>query len=130
MISIMFHSTGLNSLKWRSPHISEPLDIFKDKLDVIREEGYTSLSMREAVERIGQKRDRIVHLTFDDGYLDNWVHAFPLLQEYGLKTTIYVTAEFVDPRDIVREHRVSFVREHDAVECCAGFLSYREMREM
>ena len=28
MISIMFHSTGLNSLKWRSPHISEPLDIF------------------------------------------------------------------------------------------------------
>ena len=130
MISIMFHSAGLNRLPWRSSHVSEPLDIIRDKLEVIHKEGYESLFMREAAEHIGQKRDRLVHLNFDDGYLDNWIHIFPLLEEYHLKATIYVTAEFVDPRDIVKERRISFDREHDPSECCAGFLSYVEMREM
>ena len=130
MISIMFHSAGLNNLPWRSSHVSDPLDIIRDKFEVIRDEGYESILMREAARHRGQKRDNLVHLNFDDGYLDNWIHIFPLLEMYGLKATIYVTAEFVDPRDAVRERRISFDRKHDAAACCAGFLSYREMREM
>ncbi len=130
MISIMFHSAGLNNLPWRSSHVSDPLDIIRDKFEVIRDEGYESIFMQEAAGHTGQKRDNLVHLNFDDGYLDNWIHIFPLLEMYGLKATIYVTAEFVDPSDAVRERRISFDRKHDAAVCCAGFLSYREMREM
>jgi len=130
MISIMFHSAGLNELAWRSAHVSEPLDIIRDKLEMIHQEGYESLFMREAAEHIGEKRDRLVHLNFDDGYLDNWVHVFPLLEKYRLKATIYVTAEFVDPRETLRQPSISSEREHDPAGCCAGFLSYGEMREM
>jgi len=130
MISIMFHSAGLNNAAWRSSHISDPLDIIRDKLEVIREEGYKSLFMREATEHIGQKHDNLVHLNFDDGYLDNWVHIFPLLEKYNLKATIYVTAEFVDPRDIVREQKTSYERKHNPSGCCTGFLSYSEMKKM
>lgn len=130
MISIMFHSTGLNDLPWRSSHVSEPLDIMKEKLEVIREEGYRTLFMSEAAKHRKDRRDRLVHINLDDGYLDNWVHVFPLLERYELKATIFVTAEFVDPRDIVRERQDLIEREHHAPGCCAGFLSYREMREM
>jgi peptidoglycan/xylan/chitin deacetylase (PgdA/CDA1 family) len=35
-------------------------------------------------------------LTFDDGYLDNYTAAFPLLQEYGFKATFFVVTDFVD----------------------------------
>lgn len=130
MISIMFHSAGLNRLSWRSSHVSDPLDILREKLEVIHDEGFRSLFMAEAAGHIGEKRDRLVHINLDDGYLDNWIHVFPLLERYGLKATIYVTAEFVDPRDIMREQNASTDREHDPIGCCAGFLSYREMREM
>jgi peptidoglycan/xylan/chitin deacetylase (PgdA/CDA1 family) len=130
MISIMFHSAGLNSLKWRSAHISDPLDIVREKLEVIRDEGYTTISMREAVENIGKKRDGLVHLCFDDGYLDNWVHIFPILKELGQKATIFMTTEFVDPRDVVRKRKNLTERSHDPAGCCAGFLSFREMKEM
>ncbi len=34
-------------------------------------------------------------LTFDDGHLDNWVYAFPLLEEYGIKATIFVITSWL-----------------------------------
>ena len=130
MISIMFHSAGLNDLRWRSAHISDPLDIIRYKLEIIRDEGYTTISMGEAIKNIGNKRDNLVHLSFDDGYLDNWVHVFPLLREFGHKATIFMTADFVDSGESIREQKKLSVREHDPKGCCAGFLSFREMREM
>lgn len=29
-------------------------------------------------------------ITFDDGYLDNWVHAHPVLQEFGMRAVLFV----------------------------------------
>jgi peptidoglycan/xylan/chitin deacetylase (PgdA/CDA1 family) len=50
-----------------------------------------------------------------------------------MRATIFVTPEFVDPRPIVRQ-RVepgSMLDEaHEAGGCCAGFLSWLELREM
>lgn len=37
--------------------------------------------------------DRKVALTFDDGYLDNYKHVFPILQELGLRAAFFVTPE-------------------------------------
>jgi peptidoglycan/xylan/chitin deacetylase (PgdA/CDA1 family) len=37
-----------------------------------------------------------VLLTFDDGYLDNWEHARPILDEFGFKAHFFVTTGFVE----------------------------------
>lgn len=34
--------------------------------------------------------ERSVLLTFDDGYLDNWVYAHPILQRYGMRAVLFV----------------------------------------
>lgn len=36
-----------------------------------------------------------VAITFDDGYLDNYLHAFPVLKESGFAATFFVTTEDV-----------------------------------
>ena len=41
--------------------------------------------------------DNRVVLTFDDGYLDNWVAVMPLLRKYGQKAIIFMSTDFIDP---------------------------------
>ena len=37
-----------------------------------------------------------VSITFDDGYDDNFIHALPVLMQYGITASFYVTTGFVD----------------------------------
>jgi peptidoglycan/xylan/chitin deacetylase (PgdA/CDA1 family)/SAM-dependent methyltransferase len=46
----------------------------------------------------GDAPDGAVALTFDDGYLDNLLHAGPLLREFGVPATFFLTSEPVRRR--------------------------------
>jgi hypothetical protein len=71
-------------------------------------------------------------LTFDDGYLDNWVYSYPLLKKYGFKGTIFVNSEFVEPTEEYRPNLEDVWAGKVKLEelISHGFLSSREMREM
>lgn len=127
----MFHSLGLEKHPWRSQYISEPIRVMASKMRQISKDGYESVFMAEAQSVEFKKSKKYIHINFDDGYLDNWVHLFPILTELKLKTTIYISSDFIDPRDIVRKQVDKL--EHisgNAHHCCAGFLSFKEMRLM
>lgn len=40
-----------------------------------------------------QPNSRLIAITFDDGYLDFYTNAFPILQQYGFKATVFLVAE-------------------------------------
>jgi peptidoglycan/xylan/chitin deacetylase (PgdA/CDA1 family) len=45
---------------------------------------------------IGKRRGRFAVVTFDDGYRDNYEHAFPILRSRGLAGVFFVTTGFLD----------------------------------
>lgn len=74
-------------------------DNFRQQLAWLRDNGYTGIDYYDlslAITGLTELPEKPVLLTFDDGYLDNYTAAFPLLQEYGYKATFFVITDFVD----------------------------------
>lgn len=85
--------------------LSLPVASFERQLQHLERRGFTTLTLYDVYGYLKSSAPlprRAVVLTFDDGYLDNWVHAFPLLKKYGMKATIFVITDCVDPRSTPR----------------------------
>jgi peptidoglycan/xylan/chitin deacetylase (PgdA/CDA1 family) len=71
---------------------------FETHLQALKERGYQTLFLDELVSILQGETVALqpsVALTFDDGHLDNWVYAFPLLQKFGMKATIFVITSWM-----------------------------------
>ncbi len=71
---------------------------FADQMAMLAREGYTTLGARAFSEFLAGKPvpAKSVVLTFDDGYLDNWVHAHPVLAEHGFTALGFLVSGWVN----------------------------------
>jgi len=70
---------------------------FAGQLRWLAEHGYRTVGAEEVRQFLsGQPLpDKSIVLTFDDGYLDNWVYAHPVLKEFGMKALLFVITGWV-----------------------------------
>lgn len=62
---------------------------------------FVSLDEVGAILRNGSHKGKFVAVTFDDGYLDNYTYAYPILKRHQVPFTIYVTTSFPDRKAIL-----------------------------
>ena len=132
---VMFHSIGLENSNWIFKHISEPIYNFEKKIKYLCRNGFNFIFWMDLYDYMAEKRKLqlpAVMLTFDDGYLDNWVYVFPIMKKYGAKATIFVNPEFVDPSSMIRPNLDDvWERKKQMNELVPyGFLNWEEMRIM
>jgi len=132
---IMYHSIGVPNPKWIWNFLTVPHKIFEDHLRVLKAKGFNTIDLAQLYDYVSVGKPippNSIVLTFDDGYLDNWVYAYPLVKKYGFKGTIFINPEFVDPTEEYRPNLEDVwagkVRLEELIS--HGFLSWREMREM
>lgn len=70
---------------------------FQAHMQWLAKHGYTALSSEQfAAFLAGQPApNKSVLITFDDGYLDNFMHAFPILRENGLRAIIFAVTGWI-----------------------------------
>ena len=73
-------------------------DEFRSHLDWLAEHGWGSIPLDQAIDYVKggvQPPPRSYVLTFDDCYLDNWVHAAPLLRSFGVRAAFGVATAYL-----------------------------------
>ena len=70
---------------------------FRRRLSLLRETNCNVLGLGEALRRLedGSLPPRSVVLTFDDGFVDFYRVAWPMLREFGFPATLYLTTHYV-----------------------------------
>ncbi len=72
--------------------------LFEAQIKYLKEGGYTALNTTDLLEIFNGTRippEKPVVITFDDGWLDNWLFAYPILKKYGMKAVIFVVTSLI-----------------------------------
>lgn len=131
---IMYHSVGIPNDKWHWKYLTCPYQVFENQLKWIKKTGYKTLNFQEVYDYIINDKSipkNSVFLTFDDGYLDNYVFVYPLLKKYGMKGTIFANPDFVDKSKGCRRKMTDVItkEEINTLEI-NGFCNWDELKEM
>jgi peptidoglycan/xylan/chitin deacetylase (PgdA/CDA1 family) len=71
---------------------------FERQIAYLKKQGhefYTTSELIKSYRTNGEFPSRAIAVTFDDGWKDNYRHAFPVLKKYGAKATIFLVTSFV-----------------------------------
>lgn len=89
---------------YRSLYVSP--SSFARQMGLLKLLGYTGLSMSGLQPYLsGERSGKVVGITFDDGYLNNLVHALPVLQRHGFSSSCYAVSELVGKTNIWDEKK-------------------------
>lgn len=91
---LMYH----NVTEDRTDDLSVGIGQLEQQLHCLKACGCVTVSCRQVIdfhEKGLALPDNAVLITFDDGYLNQWLHALPLLRRLGMKAVFFVPTAFV-----------------------------------
>lgn len=81
-----------------APNVSATVGLFADQLDYLLRRGFNFISQAELISWLDEEKELppyAVLVTFDDGYADNYINAFPILRERGIPATIFLSTDYI-----------------------------------
>ena len=113
LISIMYHR--FNENKYPSTNIQ--LDVFKEQLKIIENEGIRFIHPKKFKENISKnKEERKILLTIDDGLLSFYQNAWPILREKKIPFILFVNTREVGSFNYMNWDQILELHETDQVE--------------
>lgn len=89
-------------------------------LKALQSEGYCSISLEQFQNFLDDRNidmpDKPILITFDDGYLDNYENAYPILKKYGMVATFFIITDMLWVNDRLTPEKI--------VEMAQGGMSF------
>lgn len=80
-------------------------------LKYLKENKYTTITMTQLIDYVDGKGilpEKPIILSFDDGYLNNYVYAYPLLKKYDMKVVISIIGKNTDDFTRIPDDNVDY----------------------
>lgn len=124
MVAVSLPILTFHALDERPSVISFPIPLFRQAMARLHDSGFRTLDLLEAVDRLKRGMpfpERCLVITFDDGYQSVYQEAFPVLNQYQMCATVFLT---------VGEDTTSEPASRLPSLQGRSMLSWREIREM
>ena len=113
LISIMYHR--FNETKYPSTNIQ--LDIFKEQLKIIEDEGIKFIHPKEFEQSlVEKKKERKILFTVDDGLLSFYENAWPILKKKQIPFILFVNTREVGAFNYMNWDQIRELYKEDFVE--------------
>ncbi len=80
------------------------LEYFKANFNVV-----TMEQVLDAVCNGSGLPEKALLLTFDDGYIDNYTYAMPLLEEFGMQGSFFISAKTFDTHQLLDVNKIHYI---------------------
>ncbi len=103
---------------------------FADQLNYLAKRHFTTMTMEELADVRAKRRalpPNPIVLTFDDGYRDFYIHAWPLLREHGFKATSFIITNVVDQPHYLTWQMIDEMQRSGLIEFGSHTLDHREL---
>src|SRR5258706_10070049 len=92
---ILFHHVSVSPIN--SQYYVRP-EKFDEELKLLRDWQYTTITIEMLLKAINEGANlppRPIIISFDDGNLDNYTNAFPIMQKYGFTGVLYIVGNYM-----------------------------------
>ncbi len=104
---LMYHSIAPNdsgSLLVVAPQI------FEDQMEYLSRHQYKVVSLDDFLDAKNSRN--MLALTFDDGYEDNYLYAYPILKKYQFPATIFLVTDWIGKKGYLTWNQIEEMEQH------------------
>lgn len=123
----MYHSIRQEPLSADAALSVRPHD-FEQQLCFLKQEGYTPIFADELLH--AEKAAHPVVITLDDGYVDNYTQAYPLLKKYGLKATIFMVSDDIGKEGYLTREQLKEMSDSGVISIQSHTASHLNLKEL
>jgi peptidoglycan/xylan/chitin deacetylase (PgdA/CDA1 family) len=95
---LLYHQISVTTPEEDPTRIGIPPKTFEAQMNYLYCHGFSTITLDDLTNMKDDKNNNLNRwfvITFDDGYLDNYTNAFPILQKYGFVATIFAVTDFI-----------------------------------
>lgn len=107
---------------------------FEQQMQFLKKAGYYTLKpagLYRAFETNTVPAEKVVLITFDDGYSDNYTAALPVLERYGLASTVFmITGTTGKPNHLTIEQMKTMQQQQQQVTIESHTVNHQELNQL
>lgn len=114
-------------------HLSVTPEVFEEQLKTLQQENFTTVTLDDLVSAWESKTTlppKPIILTFDDGYDDFYLNAYPLLKKYNMKATAYIVPGFLDKPRYMTTEQIKELARNPLITIAAHTMNHPDLRRL